>query len=108
MSACERAADELLSSDSLAMSPSSSSSVSRQGLSLQNLVALVRLVLSDVLEGVRWLSHHALAAVGLVAVLAVVFLATQAEVRRSLEAQALNWLSERATMRALQSEHENA
>lgn len=100
MSACERAADELLSSDSLAMSPSSSSSVSRQGLSLQNLVALVRLVLSDVLEGVRWLSHHALAAVGLVAVLTVVFLATQAEVRRSLEAQALNWLSERATLRA--------
>ena len=97
MSACERAADELLSSDPLVMS---SASVSRQGLSLQSLVTVVRLVLSDVLEGVRWLSHHALAAVGLVAVLAVVFLATQAEVRRSMEARALGWLTERATLRS--------
>lgn len=96
MSACERAADELLSSEPLAMS---SPSVSRQGLSLQNLVAVVRLVVSDVLEGVRWLSHHALAAVGLVAVLAAVFLATQAEVRHAMEARALGWLTERATTR---------
>ncbi len=97
MSACERAADELLSSETLAMS---SPAVSRQGPSLQSLVTVVRLILSDVLEGVRWLSHHALAAVGLVAVLAVVFLATQAEVRRSMEARALGWLTERATSRA--------
>lgn len=96
MSACERAADELLSSEPLAMP---SPSVSRQGLSLQNLMAVLRLVVSDVLEGVRWLSHHALAAVGLVAVLAAVFLATQAEVRHAMEARALGWLTERATTR---------
>lgn len=98
MSACERAADELLSSSaSLEGVPSR---LVRQGLSLQGGVAVVRLILADVLEGVRWLSRHALAAVGLVAVLAVVFLATQAEVRRSLEAQALSWLTERASVRA--------
>ena len=97
MSACERAADGFLTSASL---ESSEPRKVRQGVSLQGVVAIVRLVLADVLEGVRWLSHHALAAVGLVAVLAVVFLATQPEVRRSLEVQALNWLTERATVRA--------
>lgn len=97
MSACERAADGFLTSESL---ESSESRNVRQSVSLQGVVAIVRLVLADVLEGVRWLSHHALAAVGLVAVLAVVFLATQPEVRRSLEVQALNWLTERATVRA--------
>lgn len=97
MSACERAADDLLSSDPLVMP---SASPARQGVSLQGSLAVARLVLSDVLEGLRWLSHHALAAVGLVAVLAVVFVATQPEVRRSLEGQALSWLTERATLRA--------
>lgn len=98
MSACERAADEMLSSSaSLEEAPSRKS---LQGVSLQGGVAVVRLILADVLEGVRWLSRHALVAVGLVAVLGVVFLATQAEVRRSLEAQALSWLTERATLRA--------
>lgn len=97
MSACERAADELLSSASVA---SEAPSQPRQGLSLQGGVAVLRMVMSDVLEGVRWLSHHALAAVGMVAVLAMVFLATQPDVRHSLEAQTLSWLTERANVRA--------
>jgi len=97
MSACERAADGLLASDDLVMPVAPEA---RQGVSLQGSVAVLRLVLSDVLEGLRWLSRHALAAVGLVAVLVAVFVATQPEVRRSLEGQALSWLTERATLRA--------
>jgi hypothetical protein len=102
MSAYERAADELLSSASPVSDVagvSRGSDVARQGVSLLDLAAVLRLVLADVMEGVRWLSHHALAAVGLVAVLAMVFVATQAEVRRSLESQALDWLTARANLR---------
>jgi soluble lytic murein transglycosylase-like protein len=106
MPACERAADGLLPSGYLAMPPVRGTSVSqlslaaRQGVSFQAAVSVLRLVLSDVIEGGRWLSRHALAAVGLVAVLSLVFLATQGEVRHSLEAQALTWLTERAGLRA--------
>ncbi len=92
MSAYERAADDILSSANPAEGAGS--------VSLQSGLAVVRLVVADVLEGLRWLSHHALAAVGLVAVLAIVFLATQAEVRRSMESQALGWLTERASLRS--------
>ena len=112
MPACERAADGLLPSGPLTMSPARTPSVSsassasvaslasRQGVSLQGVASVARLVLSDIIEGVRWLSRHALVAVGLVAVLGLVFLATQGEVRRSLEVRALTWLTERATVRA--------
>jgi soluble lytic murein transglycosylase-like protein len=88
MSACERAAGGLLPSASLEAIPS------------PGVASVVRLVVSDVLEGVRWLSRHALVAVGLVAVLAVAFVVTQSEWRRSLENHALSWLTERATLRA--------
>ena len=55
---------------------------------------------SDVLEGVRRVSHNALAMLGLVAVVGVLFLMGRADVRYTLETQALSWLMERANLRA--------
>jgi hypothetical protein len=57
----------------------------------------------DVVDGVRTVSHNALAMLGLAAVLATLFLAGRADVRFSLESQALNWLMERANVRAAES-----
>jgi hypothetical protein len=51
-------------------------------------------------EGVRCVSHNALAMVGLTAVVAALFLMGRADVRFTLESQALNWLMERANLRA--------
>jgi hypothetical protein len=60
----------------------------------------VALFASDVVEGVRCVSHNALAMLGLLAVAAAVFLLGRADVRHTLEHQALGWLTERATARA--------
>ncbi|HEX5357729.1 MAG TPA: lytic transglycosylase domain-containing protein [Aquabacterium sp.] len=57
------------------------------------------LFVQDVVEGVRCVSHNALAMVGLTAVVAVLFLMGRADVRYSLEGQALTWLMERAHLR---------
>lgn len=57
-------------------------------------------VASDVLGGLRHASHHVLAAVGLVAVVVVGFLAGRPDLRHGLEDQALSWLSARAIQRA--------
>ncbi len=54
----------------------------------------------DVIEGVRFVSHNALAMLGLVAVVATLFLMGRADMRHSLETQALGWLMERASLRA--------
>jgi hypothetical protein len=54
----------------------------------------------DVAEGVRYVSHNALAMLGLLAVLGALFLVERADVRYNLEAQTLNWLMERASARA--------
>ena len=58
------------------------------------------LVASDILGGLRHASHHLLAAVGLVAVVVVGFLAGRPDLRHGLEDQALSWLSARAVQRA--------
>lgn len=57
-------------------------------------------VASDVLGGLRHASHHVLAAVGLVAVVVVGFLAGRPDLRHGLEDQTLSWLSARAIQRA--------
>jgi hypothetical protein len=57
------------------------------------------LFVHDVLEGVRCLSHNALAMLGLTAVVASLFLMGRADVRFSLEGQALTWLMARAQLR---------
>lgn len=54
----------------------------------------------DVIEGVRFVSHNALAMLGLVAVVGTLFLMGRADVRATLETQALSWLMERANLRA--------
>ncbi|MEY4429347.1 MAG: hypothetical protein RLZZ182_2036 [Pseudomonadota bacterium] len=54
---------------------------------------------ADVARGVRHVSHHALAVVGLGAVLTAVFLSTRPELRHELETNALAWLSDRALAR---------
>jgi soluble lytic murein transglycosylase-like protein len=54
---------------------------------------------ADVARGVRHVSHHALAVVGLGAVLTAVFLSTRPELRHQLETDALAWLSDRALAR---------
>lgn len=59
----------------------------------------VVLFVQDVVEGVRCVSHNALAMVGLTAVVAALFLMGRADVRYSLEGQALTWLMERAHLR---------
>ncbi|MFT3858782.1 MAG: lytic transglycosylase domain-containing protein [Aquabacterium sp.] len=48
----------------------------------------------------RRVSHNALAMLGLLAVAVVVFLMGRADVRHTLETQALGWLMERASLRA--------
>lgn len=54
----------------------------------------------DVIEGVRFVSHNALAMLGLVAVVSTLFLMGRADVRATLETQTLSWLMERANLRA--------
>lgn len=59
----------------------------------------LRLFLSDVLGGLRLVSHNALAMLGLVAVAVALFLFHRPEVRHELEGRALSWLVERANVR---------
>lgn len=60
-----------------------------------------KLFASDVLNGLRSVSHSALAMLGLAAVLSGVFLAGRPDMRHELEGQALGWLMERANLRAV-------
>lgn len=62
----------------------------------------------DVLLGLRRVSHNALAMLGLVAVVGVVFLAGRPDVRHRLEHQTLGWLTDRATSRAMASDDAEA
>jgi hypothetical protein len=66
------------------------------------------LFVQDVLEGVRCVSHNALAMLGLSAVVVSLFLVGRADVRYSLEGQALTWLMERAQLRESPSADEAA
>lgn len=59
----------------------------------------LRLFLSDVLGGLRLVSHNALVMLGLVAVAVALFLFHRPEVRHELEGRALSWLVERANVR---------
>lgn len=87
MSTFERAAEAPL------VAPTASNPASRVG-------EVLGVVASDVLGGLRHASHHVLAAVGLVAVVVVGFLAGRPDLRHGLEDQALSWLSARAIQRA--------
>lgn len=87
MSAFERAAEAPL------VAPAASNPASRIG-------EVLGVVASDILGGLRHASHHVLAAVGLVAVVVVGFLAGRPDLRHGLEDQTLNWLSARAIQRA--------
>lgn len=58
-----------------------------------------RVIATDVVNGVRHVSHNLLALLGLVAVTAVLFLAGRPDLRHGLEADVLGWLSNRATVR---------
>lgn len=55
--------------------------------------------LSDVVEGIRVVSHNSLALLGLCAVVAVVFLASRPELRHEMEVRTLSWLMDRASAR---------
>ena len=58
------------------------------------------LVASDVLAGLRHVSHNTLALLGLAAVAATVFLAGRADVRHEMELRVLGWLMDRASARS--------
>jgi soluble lytic murein transglycosylase-like protein len=58
-----------------------------------------RVIATDVVNGVRHVSHNALALLGLAALAAVLFLAGRPDLRDGVETRALGWLSERATAR---------
>lgn len=58
-----------------------------------------RVIATDVVNGVRHVSHNLLALLGLVAVTAVLFLAGRPDLRHGLEADVLGWLSSRASVR---------
>jgi soluble lytic murein transglycosylase-like protein len=73
------------------------------GRGAQGVGAVLALISSDVLDGVRRVSHNALAMLGLAAVAVVVFLMGRADVRSTVETQALGWLMERANLRATAS-----
>lgn len=87
MSTFERAAEAPLEA------PTASNSATRIG-------EVLGVVASDILGGLRHASHHVLAAVGLVAVVVVGFLAGRPDLRHGLEDQTLTWLSARAIQRA--------
>lgn len=59
---------------------------------------------SDVLLGLRCVSHNALAMLGLLAVVGAVFLAGRPDLRYRLEHQTLGWLTDRAMSRAMAGE----
>jgi hypothetical protein len=61
----------------------------------------VSLFVSDVVVGLRQVSHNALALLGLAAVAMVVFLSGRDDVRHGLESRVLGWLIERATARTV-------
>lgn len=58
-----------------------------------------RVIATDVVNGVRHVSHNALALLGLAALTAALFLAGRPDLRDGLETRTLGWLSERATAR---------
>lgn len=87
MSTFERAAEAPL------VAPTASNPATRFG-------EVLGVVASDILGGLRHASHHVLAAVGLVAVVVIGFLAGRPDLRHGLEDQTLTWLSARAIQRA--------
>ena len=68
--------------------------------SAADLREVLRVVVADVVGGLRHVSHHALAAVGLVAVVLLGFAVSRPDLRHALEDQALGWLTERVMMRS--------
>ena len=106
MTACERATAGLEAAvmvEEVEVSQTASSSVRPQVWR-----AAMSQFVQDVLLGLRRVSHNALAMLGLVAVVGVVFLAGRPDVRYRLEHQTLGWLTDRATSRAMASDDAEA
>jgi len=97
MTACERAT---MSLEAMAIDSDASVKLSKSERGQPAWRASAMLFVADVVEGVRRVSHNALAMLGLAAVVGVLFLMGRADVRFSLESQALSWLMERANTRA--------
>lgn len=92
--------DRMVEASALAMKSSDrASSVVNTHTTAASPASVLRMVVTDVLGGLRYVSHHALAGVGLAAVVALVCLVSQPDLRHNLEGQALGWLTERANLR---------
>ena len=99
MSALEQVADDAVASWKAPTDSRAPWALRDAWQSLHVLARLLLVVVLDVWGGVLWVVHHAFAAVGLLAVAAAVFLAGRVDVRDHLEAQALEWLTQRADSR---------
>lgn len=97
MSVFERAAEAPLGEPSTSNQPAGAWAPSWSAADLRE---VLRVVIADVVGGLRHVSHHALAAVGLVAVVLLGFAVSRPDLRHALEDQALGWLTERVMMRS--------
>ena len=97
MSVFERAAEAPLGEPSTSNQPAGAWAPSWSAADLREVLSVV---IADVVGGLRHVSHHALAAVGLVAVVLLGFAVSRPDLRHALEDQALGWLTERVTMRS--------
>jgi len=97
MSVFERAAEAPLGEPSTSNQPAGAWAPSWSAADLREVLSVV---IADVVGGLRHVSHHALAAVGLVAVVLLGFAVSRPDLRHALEDQALGWLTERVMMRS--------
>jgi len=97
MSVFERAAEAPLGEPSTSNQPAGAWAPSWSAADLRE---VLRVVIADVVGGLRHVSHHALAAVGLVAVVLLGFAVSRPDLRHALEDRALGWLTERVMMRS--------
>lgn len=97
MSVFERAAEAPLCEPSTSNQPAGAWAPSWSAADLR---VVLRVVIADVVGGLRHVSHHALAAVGLVAVVLLGFAVSRPDLRHALEDRALGWLTERVMMRS--------
>ena len=101
MTACERATAGPEAAVMVEATPVSQQATVASSFHPQAWRAGVLQFVDDVVRGMRRVSHNALAMLGLMAVVGVVFLAGRPDVRYRLEHQTLGWLTDRATSRAM-------
>ena len=97
MSVFERAAEAPLGEPSTSNQPAGAWAPSWSAADLREVLSVV---IADVVGGLRHVSHHALAAVGLVAVVLLGFAVSRPDLRHALEDRALGWLTERIMTRS--------